>query len=264
MAEVAALAKGMKGIDTSGVEVDDDQEEPTIAVGSSEEKEALKQMQALLADDLKALPEATQLMCLRGRKYDPARGAETLQKLQALKLSLKWDDPTPQLAKDLASGKIVSTGSHDEKGRAVVWLRLRYHNPKESQPEDMGRAIATVMLKACENVDTQRNGIVLINDVTGIGLKNISPPAAKFVFGTVLPSLPIRVSRICLVRPPWFVTKVLFPIVSNFMSKKLKARILLCPEPEMLLEVLPKDRIPTELDGTFPFSMEEFAARLQK
>ena len=191
MSEVAALAKGIKGIDTSGVEVDDDQEEPTIAVGSAEEKEALKQMQALLVDGLKALPEATQLMCLRGRKYDPARGAETLEKLQALKFSLNLDDPAPQLAKDLASGKIVSTGSYDEKGRAIIWLRLRFHNPKESGPEDMARAISTIMLKACENVDTQRNGIVLINELTGVGLKNISPPTAKSLLkGPTAPASP--------------------------------------------------------------------------
>lgn len=44
----------------------------------------------------------------------------------------------------------------------------------------------------------------------------------------MLPSLPIRVHRILLVRPPWFVAKVLFPLVSTFLSKKLKNRRAAC------------------------------------
>ena len=68
MAEVANLAKGLKGMDMSGVEAADDQDEPTIAAGSAEEKAALEEMVALLPDNLKGLPTSTHLMFLRPRR----------------------------------------------------------------------------------------------------------------------------------------------------------------------------------------------------
>ena len=33
----------------------------------------------------------------------------------------------------------------------------------------------------------QRNGIVLVNDLTGVGIKNLSPPTIKFIAGEALP-----------------------------------------------------------------------------
>ena len=234
MADVGRLAKELAAtkITTERVEVDDDSAPPTVAANSSEEKALLKELSELLPEALKAVPDATKLMCLRGRKYDPARGAETLQALEALKETLQLSNPPPQLAVDIASGKVTNPGGVDEMGRSIIWLRLRFNKPKESSPQDMGRLVATVMLKALESVETQRNGIVLINDMRELSVKNLSPSIAKFLMGEVyapmnpappsipamthatpsrshqvLPALPIRVHRILIVRPPWFINR---------------------------------------------------------
>ena len=187
MADVGRLAKELAAskISTERVEVDDDSAPPTVAANSSEEKALLKELDGLLPEALKAVPDATKLMCLRGRKYDPARGAETLQALEDLKETLELSHPPPQLAADIASGKVTNPGGVDEMGRSVIWMRLRFNNPKESGPQDMGRLIAKVMLNALENVETQRNGVVLINDMSGIGVKNLSPSTVKYIMGEV-------------------------------------------------------------------------------
>jgi len=270
MADVGRLAKELAAskISTERVEVDDDSAPPTVAANSSEEKALLKELDGLLPEALKAVPDATKLMCLRGRKYDPARGAETLQALEDLKETLELSHPPPQLAADIASGKVTNPGGVDEMGRSVIWMRLRFNNPKESGPQDMGRLIAKVMLNALENVETQRNGVVLINDMSGIGVKNLSPSTVKYIMGEVLPALPIRVHRILLVRPPWFITRVIFPIVSTFLSKKLKSRIGLIPEVDgrvdKLFEYLPPASVPAEVGGTAAFDMEAWAASMLK
>ena len=240
MADVGRLAKELAAtkITTERVEVDDDSAPPTVAANSSEEKALLKELSELLPEALKAVPDATKLMCLRGRKYDPARGAETLQALEALKETLQLSNPPPQLAADIASGKVTNPGGVDEMGRSIIWLRLRFNKPKESSPQDMGRLVATVMLKALESVETQRNGIVLINDMRELSVKNLSPSIAKFLMGEVyapmnpappsipamthatpsrshqvLPALPIRVHRILIVRPPWFINRSVSPFL---------------------------------------------------
>jgi len=270
MADVGRLARELTAskINTEKVEVEDDSAPPTIAANSSEEKALVQQLSALLPEELKAVPEDTKLMCLRGRKYDPARGAENVQSLEALKKMLNLAEPPPQFATDITSGKICNPGGKDEVGRSLIWVRLRYNKPKESGPHDVARHVATVMLKACEDVETQRNGVVLINDMTGISIKNLSPPTVKFLMGEVLPSLPIRVHRILIVRPPWFVQKVLFPILSAFLSKKLKGRITLIPEVDGkvdgIFQYLPPSAIPEEIGGSYPFDLEKWTRTIQK
>lgn len=41
------------------------------------------------------------------------------------------------------------------------------------------------MLNALKNVETQRNGVILINDMSGVGVKNLSPSTVKYIMGEV-------------------------------------------------------------------------------
>ena len=164
------LVKGLSGLDSSGVEVDEEQTPPSIAADSPEEAAELAKMEALLASagDTPALfgaDKKTKLLCLRGRKYDAERAAAALPKL--LEFFAEFgigQSPTEQLTNDVQSHKLISLGSKDADGRAVIWVRLRYHDPKVSKAEDMARLLATVILDALKDPDVQRLGFVLIND----------------------------------------------------------------------------------------------------
>ena len=64
------------------------------------------------------------------------------------------------------------------------------------------------------------------------------------------------------------IARVIFPIVSTFLSKKLKNRIGLFPEVDgrvdKLFEYLPPAAVPAEVGGTAPFDMEAWAASMLK
>ena len=64
------------------------------------------------------------------------------------------------------------------------------------------------------------------------------------------------------------ITRVMFPIVSTFLSKKLKSRIGLIPEVDgrvdKLFEYLPPTAVPVEVGGTAAFDMEAWAASTLK
>ena len=131
MADVAKakeLASGFKGVDTSKVAVDDDQQAPTIEAGSAEESAALEAMDALIPEGspAKAASKEMKLLCLRGRKYDPNRAATLLPGLIELIEELDLRSPSEQLKADLASGKVVVTGAKDGMNRAIVWIRFRF------------------------------------------------------------------------------------------------------------------------------------------
>jgi len=267
---VRQLAAGFKGLDTSGVEVDEEQEPPLHEVGSPGEDEALAKMEALVVEggDAKAIAadKFTKLLCLRGRKYDPEAGAKVLSKLLALKEELGIGDPahTEQITKDMQSKKLIATGAKDPAGRVIMWLRLRYHNPKESKPVDMARMVTTIMLDALKDPDAQRCGLVMLGDLNGIGLKNIDPGVPKMLMGKVFPCLPIRIGRFCIFNPPWIFGHILLPIVLALMSKKLRGRIVLINghHPEKLLPYIPKDSLPAALDGNLAIDEDKKQADL--
>jgi len=220
-----SLASNMKGLDTSKVEVDDeDQAPPTIAAGSKEERALLVELEALLPAECAGVSQEIKLMCLRGRKYDPARGAALVPDLLALIGELGLDKSDPAMWTQISTGKVCPTGAKDAQGRAIVWLRFARHEPRVYDAKKFGALIATMMLRTLRDPDVARCGIVIIQDMRGISLSNLDPSAAKFVFGHVFPRLPVRVGRIVAFHPPWIVGHVILPIVMAFMSKKLKAR----------------------------------------
>jgi len=265
MSSATSMAKELKGLDTSKVEVDDEQAPPAIEAGSDEERDLLAQMDSLLqSTQADAIPadEQTKLLCLRGRKYDPERAAQLLPQLEALKREVGYGLPAgAQLVEDIKSCKIVDTGARDAGGRGVLWLRLRYHDPKKSKADDMKRLVTNVMLSALNDPEVQRKGLVIVQDMNGLKLKNLDPKAGKELFGSVFPRLPIRIGRIIILNPPWFVGHVLLPVVFTLMSKKLRGRITLINGNKMepLLEHVGASMLPPELGGTHTFNEAKWA-----
>lgn len=261
-ATVKAVASSMKGIDASGVEVDDDQAEPTILVGSFEETAALEAMTALLPEALRSHDKRQRLMCLRARKYDTERAAKLLPTFVALQHDFAFGEfapagPSAQLGADIATHKFVETGLKDHKGRAICLVRLRLHRPKESSAEDMVRLVCTNLLNALADPEVQRRGIVLHNDLSELSLKNLDPRLPKFLLTQVFPRMPMRVGRIVAFNPPWAIAKLLLPIFRAAMPKKLSERIFVIEGSDSrtamnakLLEHFPAASLAAEYGGT--------------
>lgn len=270
-AAMKSMGSTLAGIDASGVEVDDDQEMPPIEVGTAEEAAALAQMDALLPDELKQ--NAGRIMCLRARKYDAARAAELLPKFVAVQRELGFGEGEPagprsaRLEADIACGKFVVTGFKDHKGRAICTLRLRFHNPKESKAEDMARLIGSSLLYALRDPEVQRRGVVLHNDVSELGLKNVDPMVPKLLFTKVFPSMPMRLGRIVAYNPPWFVLKVMLPVMRKVLPKKLVQRLFVLDgrDNAELLKHFPPASLADEYGGTAGvIDVGAFAANMAK
>ena len=228
-ASALKVAASLKGIDTSKVAVDDeDQAAITIAAGSTEEAAALEAMEALIEADspAKAASQELKLMCLRGRKYDPVRAAALMPDAISLIDTLDLKSGSDQLTSDLASGKAVMTGARDRQERAIVWLRFRLHDPRQCEPRDFARLVATLMLNALKDAETARRGVVILQDMTGLSIRNLDPKTAKFMFGSVLPRLPVRIARVVIFNPPWIVGRVILPVAKTLMSPKLRSRLV--------------------------------------
>ena len=93
----------------------------------------------------------------RDRLLWPARAQELIPKHLELRTLLELDrEDNERLKEDLNTCKISCTGGKDEGGRAILWIRLRFHEPKKSKALDMGRLLYTIMIEALKDVDVQR------------------------------------------------------------------------------------------------------------
>jgi len=270
MGDAKGIIKGLDGLDSSGVEVEDEEQvAPTVAANSPEEAALLAEVEAALkATGNEAAinaPTEIKLMCLRGRKYDVARAVDLIPKHLELRTLLELDrDDNERLKEDLSTCKIAATGGKDDGGRAILWIRLRFHDPKKSKALDMGRLLYTIMIEALKDVEVQRSGIVIINDVRGVGLKNLDPAAVKFIMGNVFPAMPVRVGKICLFNPPWVIGHIILPIVLTFLSKKLRGRITVVngSDTAKLSPFFPSAALPAELGGSMPWDEPTWSAKM--
>ena len=143
----------------------------------------------------------------------------------------------------------------------MTWLRLRYNDPKTSSAEDLARLLVTVTMQALKDPAAQQLGVVIVQDMRGLSIRNISPAHFKFMAGKVLPRLPIRIGRAIIFNPPFVIGRVVLPIVRAVMSAKLKARFVVINGADFnaLHQYIPAEGLPAEL-----LAMPSFRLQIQR
>ena len=163
--------------------VDDDQEKPRFKVGSADERRLLTALREQLVGSSSSSssssssgrgsvlpPDTILLTCLRGRKYDVKQAAALVPGFIALLAELEIRRPSGRLDADLRSGRILMPGTKDSAGRTVLWMRMRFHDPKATKASDIGRlVVACIVASLVRDADTSRCGVTILFDFTGIG-----------------------------------------------------------------------------------------------
>lgn len=230
--------KALTGLDTSLVQLSDDQERSTIETGCPEEAALMIQLETLLEEQqvmtrwktFKATSVYTELplWCLRARSHKVNLAAELLPKVIGMMEELEiGGGDQKQLQADLESKAIIGTDTKDAHGRALIWMRSRYVDPKRSSASDIARLFATTLLNALRDTSVQRNGCVLLIDATRQGMRNITPATVNAIYRTVMPNLPISLAFVFIINPTWFVANIMWPVVATFFSRKVRQNHIL-------------------------------------
>ena len=107
----------------------------------------------------------------------------------ALMDELQIGSVNDEFTTDLRSRKLTTTGARDERGRAIIWVRLRFHQvcavpaarqalgararcqacargvqPKESSPARVAKLLATIALRELEDAETARCGVCVLQE----------------------------------------------------------------------------------------------------
>merc|ERR1719397_969420 len=96
-----------------------------------------------------------------------------------------------------------------------------------------------------------RNGIIWIMTMKGFGWANYNSSLGTSITQFMLSCLPLKPKALYAVNSPWFIS-VILTIVKPFVSAKMKKRLFVIDESE-LLQVFGVDQLPPEVGGTNRF-----------
>jgi len=276
--EGASMRTALKGLDTSGVEVHDHKELLVVEAGSAEEAKRETEVEALLVEQgvmtrweafkLGSVYTELPLWCLRARAHVVERAAELLPRVMSMMEELEIGGGNQaQLRNDLESKAFVDIGRKDAHGRAVIWMRGRYINPRRSSSTDIARLFATVLLHALRDTSVQQHGFVWLADTYDVSMTNVTPATINAFWRVVMPNMPIRLGVVFMVNPPWIVSQIMFPIISTFLSAKVRKKHVMIygARKELWAAQLvdfdvPITSIPIELGGTAHVDVDAYIA----
>ncbi|KAK0044902.1 alpha-tocopherol transfer protein [Biomphalaria pfeifferi] len=192
---------------------------------------------------------------LRARKFDQERAFQLVKNYYEVRRESPeiFDDLKPSRVQHVIDDGIIEVlKERDNQGCRVLVVRPGKWDPDRYSVQEMPRSTYLLMAKLVEEEETQVHGVHIINDLSGITLKqvtHISPTAARQYVHIMQDVIPLRLKRYDYVNEPSFFD-VLFTIFKQFMKDKLLKRIYLNGSKfDKLHDSMNPGFLPTDLGG---------------
>jgi len=230
-----------------------------IEIGSPEETALIEEISAKFPDELRENEKLVKFMAacsLRNRYYDTESSLKRLGKyLQWRKQTFgDYKDQTIEdnqlLREQVGAGLIYLSPTHMPNGAALVFIRMRHHNPKEFDHHATLRYWHYMILcSLIKDPSLAVHGFVFVNNSEGATMANTDIQVPRVISSALTKCMPIRVNSVNLVNPPWFF-RLIIPVFKALFPAKLAERINVAQIDELpaLLSV-PQEVLPTELGG---------------
>jgi CRAL/TRIO domain len=126
----------------------------------------------------------------------------------------------------LGLGVMTLVPFQDPSGRSIVYWDPSHLDSSKYPIESMIRAFWYVLHAALEPTSAQQHGIIVIVDPQRCSLSQVADSSlSKLVGGAMSGVLPLRLSGIHIIHPPFFVNMIL-PVIKVFMPTRMQQRIL--------------------------------------
>ncbi|OQV13234.1 Tyrosine-protein phosphatase non-receptor type 9 [Hypsibius exemplaris] len=202
----------------------------------------------------------TALRFLMARKFHVQRAFELYQQHQIVrqKQDLRNIDPSAEPVKaELESGKFTVLSSRGFNGAAIALITGRLHFAKHHSATM--KAILFQLDAALNDQNTQRQGLMLLYDMTGMGWINSDRALARDLLAILKGAFPARLKKILVVNPPSWLD-IPFKFLKPFLSAKMVDRLFVISSTH-LREHIPVESIPESLGGDYLHSHDEWLKR---
>ncbi|XP_062591032.1 tyrosine-protein phosphatase non-receptor type 9-like isoform X2 [Saccostrea cucullata] len=171
-------------------------------------------------------------------RQEETRNREDLSIIQA-------DDE--QLKKELFTEKFTILSGRDRNGAAIALFTARVHQPSLTTHQLVLKALVYQLDAALESIETQRNGLVFIYDMTDSKYSNFDYELSKKILNMLKGGYPARLKKVLIVTAPlWF--KAPFKILRLFVREKLRDRVYTI-NLSQLTQHIPQEALPRQLGG---------------
>ncbi|XP_072239387.1 tyrosine-protein phosphatase non-receptor type 9 [Leuresthes tenuis] len=199
--------------------------------------------------------QPTAVKFLMARKFDVSRAIELFQAYKNTRIKEGIFNINPDeepLRSELLSGKFTVLPGRDAKGAALALFTARLHRPDVTTHKAVLQAIIYQLDKAIENIQTQRDGLIFIYDMTNSSYGNFDYELCVKILNLLKGAFPARLKCVFIVSSPlWF--RAPFAVLRLFVREKLRERVCTVKAHELASHI-PVSSLPEHLGGTSQYS----------
>ncbi|KAL3996423.1 prefoldin alpha subunit [Sarotherodon galilaeus] len=178
--------------------------------------------------------QPTAVKFLMARKFDVSRAIDLFQAYKNTRIKegiININPDEEPLRSELLSGKFTVLPGRDAKGAAVALFTARLHRPDLTTHKAVLQAIIYQLDKAIESVQTQRDGLIFIYDMTNSSYGNFDYELCVKILNLLKGAFPARLKCVFIVSSPlWF--RAPFAVLRLFVREKLREREGVPPLPQ--------------------------------
>ena len=168
--------------------------------------------------------------------------------IRFMQLYLEYDlsfDETPDVSKGIGLG-VLNIGQFDTKGHPLIIGAIRNLDWKKISAKEMQKTWFYCIWKALSSSPVaQSQGIVLVLIASGISVSIFNREFHGFVAKAVQECMPMKVERLFVLNQPWFFSRLIWPLLSQLFSAKIRQRIVMVGKNyDIMQEYVPFEAIP--------------------
>ncbi|KAG7238372.1 hypothetical protein INR49_030879 [Caranx melampygus] len=199
--------------------------------------------------------QPTAVKFLMARKFDVSRAIDLFQAYKNTRIKEDIININPDeepLRSELLSGKFTVLPGRDAKGAALALFTARLHRPDVTTHKAVLQAIIYQLDKAIESLQTQRDGLIFIYDMTNSSYGNFDYDLCVKILNLLKGAFPARLKCVFIVSSPlWF--RAPFAVLRLFVREKLRERVCTVKAHELASHI-PVSSLPEHLGGTSQYS----------
>ncbi|XP_041838912.1 tyrosine-protein phosphatase non-receptor type 9 isoform X2 [Melanotaenia boesemani] len=199
--------------------------------------------------------QPTAVKFLMARKFDVSRAIDLFQAYKNTRIKegiININPDEEPLRSELLSGKFTVLPGRDAKGAALALFTARLHRPDVTTHKAVLQAIIYQLDKAIESIQTQRDGLIFIYDMTNSSYGNFDYELCVKILNLLKGAFPARLKCVFIVSSPlWF--RAPFAVLRLFVREKLRERVCTVKAHELASHI-PVSSLPEHLGGTSQYS----------
>lgn len=223
---------------------------------SEEEAKAYREFRERAGELCDGRSDKFLLMFLFARKLDVDRTLELWKKHLEWRRKYDVDNPDMDRIREmLVSGfSLWTPEAYDREGRGLMYIFPHKLDIDNYDIKTNFQLTGWMLDHASERLDNTRKGYTVIEDLGHMNFgifKKMSKMDTKTLMSDMQDCLPIRMQRIYILNPPWYL-KFMIALVKPFMKKKLRRRFFV-KSAEQLAEEVDVHHLLTEAGGSYEF-----------